>query len=35
MYEAGVVGMVQEANALGNARDMPTWITMDGLKKCK
>ena len=35
MYESEVVGMVQEANALGNARDPPTWITMDGRKKCK
>jgi hypothetical protein len=35
MSESEVVGMVQKANALGNARDMPTWTTMDGLKKCK
>jgi len=26
--------MVQEANALGNARDTPTWTTVDGLKSC-
>ena len=35
MYESEEVGMVQEAKALGNARDMPTWTTIDGLKKCK
>ena len=34
MDEPEVVGMVQEANAPGNAGDMPTWTTMDGLKSC-
>ena len=26
--------MVQKAKALGNAGDMPTWTTMDGMKSC-
>jgi len=34
MYKPEVVGMVQEAKAPGNAGDMPTWTTMDGMKSC-
>ena len=33
MHEVG--GMVQDAKAPGNAGDMQTWTTMDGLKGCQ